>query len=132
MMKISPRPKIVILAVCLVAVCGIVYTLRYDFGQLILSFPPLKEYIDREIHQTMRKEIASRPRNRIDLNFFQKFGAALLEKNLVLQRTPGGTSYVPYIKLTQHSSWPKILQTFLGDPLCDLVSLFKISFWVIL
>jgi hypothetical protein len=63
-----------------VAISGIVYTLRYDFGQPILGFPPLKEYIDREIHQTLKKEMVSRLKNRIDLNFFQKLGAALLNK----------------------------------------------------
>jgi len=79
-MKFSLRAKVVILTLCLVALSGTVYTLRYDFGQWVLSFPPLKGYVDREIHQILKKEIAPRLKTRINLNFFQKLGVALLEK----------------------------------------------------
>jgi len=79
-MKISQRTKIVVLALCLVVASGSLYALRYDFAQLILTFPPLEESINRKIHRTLRKEIVPLLRKRIDLNFFQKLGVALLEK----------------------------------------------------
>jgi hypothetical protein len=78
MMK-NPRKAraIVILALGLVGVSAFLYVLRYDFAQLILSFPPLEERINAKIYQALSKEIAARLRKKIDLNFFQKLEVAL-------------------------------------------------------